>query len=308
MTLILQVAFPVFAVIAAGFFAGRFNLIPGEDVASLNRFVFRFAMPAALFGLTATAKPIDADALPYALAFAVAAGLNMGWVNIVARHFLQRREPAAGAIALSSSFGNAVFLGLPIAMSIEGWAENFVVLMLVEGIGIIALGAAMLAPGSKTVFQLLTNPLRNPIVAGMITGLIVSGVANLTSFSLPEPVIQTFRLLGRAAGPTALFAIGLFLSQLPYAMSDRIRNAVLVIGIAKLLALPALTFGILWVAGLRDPTWIGPIALFTLVPSAVGSFVMADQAGAAREEVAMAVAITTVFSVLTVSGVLLTFT
>ena len=57
MSPVLAVALPVFAIIAAGLCAGRFGWMNAGESAALNKFVFRFAMPAALFGLTAGTAP-----------------------------------------------------------------------------------------------------------------------------------------------------------------------------------------------------------------------------------------------------------
>ncbi|HNS86485.1 MAG TPA: hypothetical protein PKH09_06255, partial [Parvularculaceae bacterium] len=60
MTAALTVAFPVFAVIVAGLLAGRFKVATAEDSAALNRFVFRFGFPAALFALMSGATGLTA--------------------------------------------------------------------------------------------------------------------------------------------------------------------------------------------------------------------------------------------------------
>ena len=307
MTAVLTVALPVFAVIAAGFLAGRLRLAPADDVAALNRFVFRFAMPAALFGLTANAAPISAADGRLAAVYGVIALAMMAAGYGAARIGFGAAPEEAGAHALSGVFGNAVFLGLPIALSIPGWADAFVILMLVEGVGVIALGSALLAPrstGGRGPFGALAGPARNPLVLAMIAGILVSSLARGLGVSLPAPALAFVAILGRAAGPTALFSLGLFLATGLKADMGAVGGRAAAIAAAKLLAMPGLMAAGLALAGIADPAVAGPAMLFAAVPSAVGSFVMASAAGVYVREAATAIALTTILSTATISLVL----
>ena len=308
MNAVITVALPVFAIIGAGVVAGRIRILPSEDVAALNRFVFRFAMPAALFGLTARAAPVSGDDLKMALAFGLTALIAILGNYALSRRLFGLSPQEAGAHGFSSGFGNAVFLGLPIAMSIPGWAPHFVVLMLVEGIGVIALGAALLSPrDSAKPLKLLLAPFRNPLVAAMILGLIFSGFAAVTPLALDGPVGVFFDLLGRAAGPTALFSLGLFLATTPTPPFGAVAGKVASIAVVKMIFLPAAVLGALYFMGVTDPALLGATALFTATPVAVGAFVMSSQYGAYARETAAAVAATTVFALLSISAVLTVF-
>src|SRR5215471_6454571 len=52
---LINVVFPVFGIILTGYLAGRFEALGPESAAALNRFVFYFALPCALFIFTARA-------------------------------------------------------------------------------------------------------------------------------------------------------------------------------------------------------------------------------------------------------------
>ncbi len=122
---ILAVALPVFAVITAGLAAGRLRLAGAEDSAALNRFVFRFAMPAALFGLMSGASGLQSADGWLALSYVAPAMLAAFAGYQIGRRFFRLKRPDAGAHAFASSMGNAVFLGLPIALAIEEWDRVF---------------------------------------------------------------------------------------------------------------------------------------------------------------------------------------
>ena len=75
-----------------------------------------------------------------------------------------------------------------------------------------------------------------------------------------------------------------------------------------MLALPLIALGIAHFLGLSDPAYLGALALFVFVPSGVASFIIASQYGVYQTETAAAVSVTTLLSVLTISGVLIAFT
>ncbi len=308
MDAVFSTALPVFGIIATGLVAGRFGFMGLGDSQALNKFVFRFAMPAALFGLTASASPPGGADVRLALSYAIAACAILIGGYFLAQKLFSLTKPEAGAHAFASTLGNAVFLGLPIALSIEGWARPCIVLMLSEGIAVIAIGAALMSPRNESgeknrIFNYLAGPLRNPLVLGMAAGFLYSAIG----LPLSGPFETFFSLLGRAAGPTALFSMGLFLATHQFPPIARAAGRVSSIAVFKLLLLPSIALGAAYLLHVEDPAYLGALALFVFVPSGVGSFIMASQYGVYETETATAVSLTTMLSVLTISGVLLVF-
>jgi len=305
---VVTLALPVFAIIAAGLFAGRFDFLNGDDSQTLNKFVFRFAMPAALFGLTAGTAPPGAEDLAIAMSYATAAFVALFGGYFIAPMLFDLTKPEAGAHGFASTLGNAVFLGLPIALTVEGWARPFIVLMLIEGVFVIAIGAALMTPrrdngGLDKIMTYFSGPLRNPLVAAMLAGFIYSAVG----LPFSGPFQSFFSILGRAAGPTALFSLGLFLATHKFPAIGAVAGRVCAIAVVKMMILPAIALSLAHILGVTDPNYLGALALFVFVPSGVGSFVMASQYGIYKTETAAAVSLTTLLSVLTISGVLMVF-
>ena len=320
MSAVLTIAFPVFAIILAGLFAGRAKIAEAADAQALNRFVFFFAMPAALFSLTSRADPPAGDDIKMALCYLTAALAVMAAAYALGRRFFALSEQEAGAQALTSVLGNAVFLGLPIVLSLDGWIEHYVVLMLMEGVFVIAIGAALIGPreagmqdgaGRTSILQKLGAPLarslKNPLVAAMLAGIGVALLREATGLALPVPIAAFFELLGRAGGPAALFSMGLFLGARKFPAMGEIAGKVGVIVLFKMVALPVLTLTGMALVGVSDPALIGPAALFVLVPSGIGCYVMASQHNVYVAETVSAIAVTTLISILTVSIVLAIF-
>lgn len=310
MSAVLSIALPVFAVIAAGLLGGRLKFADAGDAAALNRFVFRFAMPAALFGLMSGAKGLAPADAALALAYGAPAMIVIFAAYFIGRRMFSLARPEAGAHAFASTVGNAVFLGLPIALAVEGWARPFVVLMLVEGILVIGVGAALMAAregdeaGVIAVRNFFVRPLKNPLVAAALAGFAFASIG----IELPGPVRTFFDILGRAAGPAALFSLGLFLATHPLPPLKATAGKIAAIALMKMLALPALAFAALYLLHIEDMHYLAALALFTVTPTAVGAYVMSSQYGRYVAETVAAIAVTTALSVLTISAVLVRFT
>ncbi len=305
MSAVISVALPVFAIIAAGFVAARLSALGADDAQALNKFVFRLAMPVALFGLAARTEPPGVDDLGIAAAYAVAALVAMFGGYFASKALFSLTGPEAGAHGFSSTLGNAVFLGLPIAMNIEGWGRPFIVLMLIEGTVFIAIGAALMATKEKgaSVIANLTGAARNPLVIGMAAGFVYAAIG----LPLTGPFDVFFDYLGRAAGPTALVSLGLFLATHQFPPVGQVAGRVTLIAAFKMALLPAIALGLAMAFGVSDPNYLGALALFTFVPTGIVAFIMTSQHGLYKTEVAAAILTTTLISIVTVSGVLWVF-
>ncbi len=309
MSPVITIALPVFAVIAAGFLAGRTKMLSAADSDVLNKFVFRFTMPAALFGLTAGATPPGEKELAVALSYLAGAFAALLTGYFLSQRLFKLSKQEAGAHALTSTLGNAVFLGLPIALNIEGWAKPFVSSMLLEGTIVIAIATALISPRKEEGHALaraaafVTGPLKNPLILGLLLGFLYSALG------VPfEPPVETFfDILGRAAGPTALFSLGVFLATHQFPAVNAVAGRVSLIAATKMVLLPTVALTTAALLGVSDPDYWGALALFVLVPSGVGCFVIVSQYGVYKSETAAAIATTMMLSVLTVSGVLVVF-
>lgn len=307
MSSVITVALPVFVVIAIGFAAGRLNLANAEDAAALNRFVFRFGFPAALFALMSSATGLDATDGLLALSYGIPAVCLAAAAYVFARKIFALDPQDAGAHAFASVLGNAVFLGLPIALGVEGWARPFITLMLVEGIVVISLGALLMAPrggaAKAPIVNALTLPLKNPLVASALAGFAFA----LTGLTLPETARNVLDLVARAAGPVALFSLGLFFATRARLDLKAHGGKVVAIAAIKMAALPALASAALYLSTVSDPHYRGALALFTVTPTAAGAYVIASQYGRYVDETVSAIAATTALSIATIAAVLILF-
>jgi malonate transporter len=303
---ILNTALPFFALIFCGYGAGRFRLLSEASIAGVNAFVFYFALPAFIFNLLATSRLADVANGPF-----IAAYLGTGLVVFAAAAVLGRllfdvRRSEASLQGSAAVLGNTGYMGIPLVAAAFG---DRAAIPLVLGL---TLEATVLIPLSIVLVEAQKGPdagwfrllgsvvrsmARNPIIIAIFAGLLVSA----TGIGLPTPVENFTDLLGRAAGPCALFALGATLTSFPISTGI---GEVSYMTFFKLLVHPAA----IWFATTRlfdvDPLWASVAILGAALPVAANVFIVARQYDTYVERVSSAILVSTVISVVTVSALL----
>ncbi len=306
MQAILNVAFPIFGVILAGYLAGRWRILGGEATGALNAFVSYFALPVLFFG-TLARTPVQAVLDP-----ALMAGFGLAVVATFVVGMISTRLTSGGGLAamslqgISSSWGNVGYMGVPLCLAAFGEAGLppamltvivTAVVSMVFGVMLIELEVAAGHGPVKTFLRAAFNVARNPLPMSIALGIFVSAIG----LPIPTPAEKWLDLLGAAAGPCALFAIGLFLSD------KSIKSGLAEAGLAtliKLLLQPLLAILVLpFFVDLNSVA--GKVALLmAALPTAANAFVLAKQFDISVEQNTAAVLLSTGFSVITVSALL----
>jgi malonate transporter len=306
MQAIFNVALPIFGVILAGLLAGRWRILGGEATAALNAFVSYFALPVLFFG-TLARTPVRAVLDPHLmLGFSLvvlatfAVGMLSTWLAVrggLARMSLQ---------GIASSWGNVGYMGVPICLAAFGepGLPPAMLAVIVTSVISMVFGVMLIelevAAGHGPVLMFFTaawNVARNPLPLSIAAGIAWSGLA----LPLPIPVEKWIDLLGAAASPCALFAIGLFLSD------KSVRHGLAEAGLAtliKLLLQPLLAAVVLpHFIDLKSVAGQAALVMASL-PTAANAFVLAKQFNVQVEQNTASVLLSTAFSVLTVSALL----
>lgn len=306
MQAIFNVALPIFGVILAGLLAGRWRILGGEATAALNAFVSYFALPVLFFGTLARA-PVHAVLDPnLMLGFSLvvlatfALGMLSTWLAVrggLARMSLQ---------GIAASWGNVGYMGVPLCLAAFGEpglppAMLAVIvtsiISMVFGVMLIELEVAAGHGPIVTFFSAAWNVARNPLPLSIVAGIAWSGLA----LPLPTPVEKWLDLMGAAASPCALFAIGLFLSD------KSVRHGLAEAGLAtliKLLVQPLLAAVVLpWFIDLKSVAGQAALVMASL-PTAANAFVLAKQFNVQVEQNSASVLLSTAFSVVSVSALL----
>jgi hypothetical protein len=293
---------PFFAVIGLGYLSGRLRFFSAEATAYLTRFVFYFALSAMLFGFAAN---LDVAAIfSWSFVFAYLAGTGLIWL-LVAAVALWRGTNREEAVfeAHTGVIGNVGFLGIPmLALLLGPQAVGPVLLVLAVDLIVFSSVLTMLITGlragrvsAQTLGILGLGLLRNPMIVSVVLG-IGWGATGLT---LPVPVNEFLTLLGAAATPCALFAIG---ASLAGRSAERVEVAAW-LSFAKLVLHPAAVATGCWVFGVTGFA-AGVMIAAAALPVAGNVFILAQHYRVAPQRVSTAILLSTAASVLTVTGVI----
>lgn len=148
-----------------------------------------------------------------------------------------------------------------------------------------------LARGRRSPVQLLIGVARNPIILACLLGI---GL-NLSGLHLPEGLRDGLAIVGQAALPLGLLAVGAGLD--PQALRTGTR-ALLLASAVKLLLFPLLTLGIGRLLGIDGPA-LAVAVLFSAVPASVSSYALASQLGGDTRLMAAIITGQTLLAVLT---------
>ncbi len=306
MQTILNTALPFFALIFCGYGAGRLRLLSEASIAGVNAFVFYFALPAFIFSLLATSPLADVVNVRF-----VAAYLGTGLVVFAAAAVLGRllfkvRRSEAALQGSAAVLGNTGYMGIPLVAAAFGdrAAIPLVLGLTLEATVLIPLTIILVeaqkgleAGWSQLVRSIAGAMVRNPIIVAIFAGVLVSAAG----FGLPTPIEHFADLLGRSAGPCALFALGATLTGFPISTGI---GEVSYMTSFKLLVHPAA----IWLATTRifdvDPLWATVAILGAALPVAANVFIVARQYDTYVERVSSAILISTAISVVTVSALL----
>ena len=298
---------PFFALIGLGYGAGRSGFFTPEATAYLTKFIFYFALSAMLFGFSANLSLGEIFDWPFVLAYL--SGTMFIYIIVTGVALLRNRGIEEAAIeAQCAVIGNVGFLGIPMLVLLLG-EQAIGPVMLVLAVDLIIFGSliVILITGSRDGRMSLgvlrtvgIGLLRNPMIVSISLGLIVSSIG----LPVPKPANEFLSLLGAAATPGALFAIGA-------SLATKSAERVIVAGwlsFAKLVLHPAAVAFAALVIFTVDAYAAGVMIAAAALPVAGNVYILAQHYSVAPSRVSASILISTALSVITVSAVIAAFT
>lgn len=294
---------PFFAIIGVGFAAAKIGMFPPEATAYLTKFVFYFALSSMLFSFSAGQKL--STILNWDIVLAYLSGSVVVYVLATVVAMVRRVGVAEGAIeAQCAIIGNVGFLGIPLLALLLG-PEALGPVLLVLSVDLLVFSSliVILITGSQQgrvslgIFStILKGLIRNPMIVAIALGFIWSGL----SLPIPTPFQSFLDLLGGAATPGALFAIG---ASLAPKSSERLAIAGW-LSFAKLFLHPlAVAVAAFWVFDLSAYN-AGVIIAASALPVAGNVYMLAQHYGVAPQRASGSILISTALSIVTVSVVI----
>lgn len=287
---------PVFLLIAVGY-ALRYTGVPGEGFwAPAERLTYYVFFPALLIFNLGRAPLAGQPIAPLAAALALAV-VTLSLLLLLSRRVLGLSGPAftslfQGSIRFNTYIGIAAASALYGAAGLTLAAISMAILIPLINVLCVAVLTRWCNHGRAAGTQaVLLGILRNPLVIACATGIAL----NLTKIGVPAPLDGVLEILGRAALPMGLLAVGAGLNLRSLRQAG---GAMALSCVTKLGAMPALMFLTTHLMGL--PTTATAIAvLFAALPGATSAYILARQLGGDYELVAGMVTLQTGLAVIT---------
>ncbi|WNJ99813.1 AEC family transporter [Thalassospiraceae bacterium LMO-JJ14] len=299
---IFNVVLPVFAIILTGYACGRFGVLGPASSEALNKFVYFVALPVLLFFSMARVVPAQIFNWPFLGAFAAGSIITTVMGILFARFVFRTRLAEQSMFGMVSIFGNTGYMGIPLCIVAFGEAGALpaIVATVFQTIVMIPFYAVLIEAdlrgekGAKAAWEVTKSLGRNPLMISSLAGIGWS----FTGIPLPASVETFCSILAPAAGPSALFSIGLFMVGKPlfYGFPE-----ISALSVFKLLIHPAITWVFFMYVFDMEPLWRAVGILMAALPAGALCFVVAQNYNVYVQRTSAAILFSTLLAVITLS-------
>jgi len=308
MSVVVNVVLPVFAIILAGYLSGKAKLLGSASSEALNKFVYWMALPPVLFLGTARRPLAELLNGPFIGAFLGSMLMVYALGALMGRMLHKEKSETLCMQGLTACFSNTGYMGIPLFIAYFG-ADRLApailatVIMSAIMVGIAVIWLEFAASHGQGLGKALRDVgkaiAKNPLIVSSAAGVAWSLL--LPQGSVPQPIVTFCELMGAAAGPCALVAIGLFLATRD--IKAPIGEIAWVVAL-KLLVHPLLCWLLIRTLFPMDPFWTASAMVLAALPTGALTFVVATQYRIYIERTSAAILVSTVVSVVTLSVVL----
>ncbi|MGA9254085.1 MAG: AEC family transporter [Roseobacter sp.] len=294
---------PFFALIALGYWAGRTKFFSEEATAYLTKFVFYFALSAMLFKFSANLSFADVWDPNLVMGYLLATIV----VYVIATVVAMMRGldvPTTAVEAQCACIGNVGFLGVPmLALLLGEPAVGVIMMALAVDLIVFSSLIVILITGSRdgrfsfgVLRTVALGLIKNPMIVAITLGFTWSALA----IPIPTPMNEFLSILGGAATPGALFAIG---ASLASKSAERLYIAGW-LSFCKLVLHPMLVaVGVLYLFPV-DPYTAAVVISASALPVAGNVYILAQHYGVAPQRVSATILVSTAISIFSVSFVI----
>ena len=306
MTAVFDIVLPIFALVALGWVLAATGILQPSVGDGLASFAATVGIPALLFEALVRADLESAS--PWQVWGCYYPAAALAWIlgQTVGRYVF-RLPPGTAVIAgMGATFANIGFVGLPLSQRAFGDHGVLVATMVISiHLPIWMTTATILllraearatggAPMTEAVGRVAVAVLRNPIILGLLAGI----VAHFVGFRPSGIAERTIHTLGAVAGPIALVSLGM--SMHGQSLRGEVAPA-LTMSAIKLVALPAFVLAACRIGG-ADPDIVGPLVMIGSVPTGINVYLVASQFAVGRSLASNIVSVTTAAAAVTASA------
>ncbi len=268
---LVNLAIPVLLLVVLGYIAAKFFHY-GEGAADwLNGYVICFALPGLVFRTFAQTPFENAFNWLFVAATTLATYIILVLALCAGLLIFRERLRVAAIQAAAAGFGNAGYIGLPIAVLVLGAGAAvpacliFLFDTLLVTIVVTALMAADRANGPQTPSPLAVLE-RSLLFSPVLLAGALGGAMSVSGVAMPAFFGGLLELLAQSAAPAALFALGVAMGQ---ARLKPVEADLPFLIFVKLIAHPVLVLAILSLLGPFDMLWISVAVMMAALPASI---------------------------------------
>lgn len=304
MSEIVSLAFPFFALILLGVIAARHWQLGEQGLAWLNIFLVYFALPALIF-LVVSAAPFS-QLVNWPFVTATTAVTVLAFVAIVSlsRLLLGTALKTAALQGTAGSYGNVGYMGLPLSVAFFGpeaavpaalifCFDCAIQFVMTAFLATLAHEREEEAHWRDVALRILRQVATHPFILATAAGVLGSALA----FKPPGGLGTILTMLMNAAGPTALFALGVTVGLRRFA---GVGPDLVLVTSTKVFVQPVLALFIVGLVPGTPPMWLHVAVMMAALPTASNAFILASQYRTYVEGASTAVIVTTALSALTI--------
>ena len=306
---------PIFLVILVGFIFAKKENFTKEAEQLINSYVLNVALPALLF--LAIAQADINELLRYDFLISTLSGIFVAYIlGIILASMIKIKSPQSSLVAMASCYGTTGYMGIPLVIVVFGTIgavpaaiatilHNIPAIMSV----IITYGIMSREDGIKIatlqiIKQAFLITLKNPLTLSVLFGIIFV----IFKIELPKVLITFSNFLGLAAGPTALFALGLGLAKINISKNLKFNGLIKILPVVfiKIVIQPLVTFVVgyyIFNMSMGDIYFKTAIIMSSL-PVGAGVYVFANKYDYYKEESSIAIIISLIITLLSLTYIL----
>ncbi len=302
MLAIANIVLPIFALIIAGYFLRRKNILSVNACTELNRYVVWLALPALMIDVMINSSWSELYQPEFFYAFEL--GVFIIFFGVLVFHWLKTKNLANATVdATSASYANTGFIGLPLCALTFG-ADKLGPAMIAAiltvsanfAVSIIFIEAS--SQSGKSLWITLRNVAVSLCKNPLIVAPVIAGILCASGVQLPYGAAQSIRLLGASASPCALVATGLFLAQRQESTSPVIAIELVVF---KLVIQPLIVWYLAFQVFTMPPLWAKSAVILSALPTGTGPFMLAELYGKGGGIASRTIFLSTVLGIVTLS-------
>ena len=233
---VLGAVLPILLNALVGYVVARAQWLSATFFTEFTRLTFRYLIPCMLFaGIYSAQLNLTEMRLVWS-------GYFLPAIII----FIFTRTMRTPAVALATTYGNTVLIGLPLVFQTYGQSGFNTALTIISMNSLTLFTLHGLTSGSaghwQSRFQPVLNTVRNPIVLSLVVG----AAMNLLHVPIPALLLDAISMAGRAALPCALLILGASLTQSSLHSVRGAWRQLIMLCVSKLILFPVL---VLLIAG-----------------------------------------------------------